>query len=558
MNAVLTRAARSPARLAAALGAAALFTLLMFSWLEAPGEVVTAGKLTAYLVGRALVLTIAAFPALGAAALLAATARSPRWGSDPFPVSLARHALGLAAVYTVLLFVADPIARRSVDASLFSGGVATTAHHTARRLAESDPAAALALTEVLLSINPTHAAGNQLSQSLGATLRAAGDGRPPSVELPTPSLRELGTAQLTALAVRFLEMQDPYSGYHFADLSLQVAPTARARVVRDEAARRIASAGLTVEEIAAQSRFARKQHAEASARAGAWEEAYYTWLELAAEDRFDRDIATRLPEATAEVSKITYWLPQANIAALLPGAEELLFANERHPDGTPREVLRLGKLVRTGDGVFAHDIELVHLTPNGERTLHVVADHGRIQGRQLLLVGLQPGQRQPPTLPVVLHGGDAPRSVTLTPSVDDLYLLREPTLTRHGIGELRRVAELRAGLGSDALAERMALASTASKPMFALALLVTAAWLGTWGRRAAVLSTWLELALLPAVAVAALLVAELWWFAHATLANGATAALGLWAGAAIAAGAELIAAAVALALLARSHSRGAA
>lgn len=553
-----TRPARSPVRITFAISGAALLILLMFSWLEAPGEVVIAGKLTGYLVGRALVLTIATFPALGATALLAATARIPHWGSDPFPVSLVRQTMALVAAYTVLLFVIDPIARRTVDAGLFFGSVATTAQHTARRLAESEPVTALALTEVLLSINPTHPAGNQLRQSLAATLRAAGDGRLLSAELQAPSLHELGTVQLTALAVRFLEMRDPYSGYHFADLSLQVAPSARARAVRDEAARRIASAGLTADEIAAQSRFARKQHAEMSAREGAWEESYYTWIELAAEDRFDPDVVTRLPEATTEVSKITYWIPEANTAALLPGAEELFFANELHLDGSAREVVRIGKLVRTGAGVFAHDIELVRLTPAGDRALHVVADHGRIQGRQLLLVGLQPGQRKPRNLPVVLHGGDAPRSVALTPSVDDLYLLREPSLTRLGIGELRRVANLRTSLGGHALAEQMALARTASRPMFALALLVVASLLGSWGQRVGVAGTWLELALLPAVAAGALLVAEVWWLVHATVADGVTATLGPWAGATIAAGGELLVVAMGLAMLGRSHSRGAA
>ena len=391
--------------------------------------------------------------------------------------------------------------------------------------------------------------------SLNASRTSATEPGVRAVQLPLPSLRELGTQQLTALAVRFLELEDPYSGYHFADLSLQVAPTVRASAARAEAARRIASPSLTPEEIAAQSRFRRKRHAEAAGVAEDWEEAYYTWLELAAEKAQDPDIASRLPNATLEVSKVTYWLPDAATAALLPGAGELLFANGRHADGTAREVLRIGKLVRTGRGVFAHDIELLRLTPAGERALHVVADHGQILGDSLLLVGIRPERRQQAKLPEVLHGGDAPRSVALEPSVDDLYLLRQPSLARGGIGQLRRVAELRDALGASSLAERLALARTASKPMFTLALIAVAALVGTWARRAAAVGTWLELAMLPVVFLGCLLVADIWWLAHALIVDAAATALGLWAGLTVGAAGELLIAVVGMGMLARAHAR---
>jgi hypothetical protein len=556
-----TTPARSPLRLTAVLVAVAFFLLLLFTWNTAPAAAITGGQLLGYLFARTLSLTIGAFPALAGAAIVTATARAPRWGADPFPLVLVRQILLLTLIYTVLVFGVDPLARRAVDRRLFLGEIARTAFLTAiQQEPAGDPEVALALAATVLLVNPNHAGGRELHRRLQSQIPSAGrDTEGADLFDDVLQLEELGPTQLADLAARFLGLHDPYSGYHFADLAIQIEPqverNTRALALRDQAIEQIGSAGLAPEEIAAQSRFRRKQYAtDADAI-----DAYYTWLELAADDPVDPDVQDRLPRAASLVQQTTYWRARAEISQLLPGAEELVFINKRYADGAAREVVRIGRLVQLGAATYGQDVEVVRFGSSGERTLHMLAPVAQLRGPQLLMVGIERLRRAPQVVPRVLIGGDfdaANSVIAINLSVDELYRLREPLVARTGLGELRTAMELAAAAGHTTTEVTTALGRAASRPLYTLGLMLAAAVLGAWGRRMRPNSgNGVELTLLPALVAAIALVSALLWDGQRLLADALVLALGLVAGTGITLGLQLLLVATALGLVAAAHRR---
>ena len=64
---------------------------------------------------------------------------------------------------------------------------------------------------------------------------------------------------------------------------------------------------------------------------------------------------------------------QMDVLFAVPGSENLVFINR----DSPREVVRIGKLLNTSDGVYIKDFEFLRTNAQGQVLLHWTAPYGR-------------------------------------------------------------------------------------------------------------------------------------------------------------------------------------
>jgi len=102
-------------------------------------------------------------------------------------------------------------------------------------------------------------------------------------------------------------------------------------------------------------------------------EAYYGFRELHEENPSDAEAGRYFELSQAKVAERILFRQDMEVLFAVPGLKNLVF---RHRDN-PLEIVRIGRLLDTSQGVYVRDFELLRLSPYGEVLLHWKAPYGR-------------------------------------------------------------------------------------------------------------------------------------------------------------------------------------
>ena len=102
-------------------------------------------------------------------------------------------------------------------------------------------------------------------------------------------------------------------------------------------------------------------------------EAYYGFLELHHENPDDAEVSQHQSLARDKLNGQVLFAQDMDVLFAVPGSENLVFLN----NGSPREIVRIGKLLNTSQGVYLKDFEFLRTNERGEVLLHWTAPYGR-------------------------------------------------------------------------------------------------------------------------------------------------------------------------------------
>jgi len=226
-------------------------------------------------------------------------------------------------------------------------------------------------------------------------------------------------------AVAAYDAEDYSTAHYMATLALALNPDSEeaARVSADSL-RRLAESAPDAEETEEAGFFRQKQAAMEELTRGEVIQAYYDFRELAETHRGDPDVARYLAIAREKVSQLSVFKDDVEAALSLPGTGSFVFVNKE--DQETRELVAIGKLVRTPSGLFAHKVEVIRFTLDGQLQYHLTSDFGKLMGNSLVLTVLDPDGPNPVIRPVQHFGLSNPQTdnlLELTPTADELWLL---------------------------------------------------------------------------------------------------------------------------------------
>jgi hypothetical protein len=102
-------------------------------------------------------------------------------------------------------------------------------------------------------------------------------------------------------------------------------------------------------------------------------EAYYGFLELYDENPNDAEVAQHKTLSKEKLTGQVLFSQEMDVLFAVPGSENLVFLNR----DSPREVVRIGKVLNTSDGVYVKDFEFLRTNAQGDVLLHWTAPYGR-------------------------------------------------------------------------------------------------------------------------------------------------------------------------------------
>jgi len=147
---------------------------------------------------------------------------------------------------------------------------------------------------------------------------------------------------------------------------------ARARTLVDESWLRIRERTLLSDERLKASYFFRKGKSLGDYNFQNYLEAYYGFQELQAEDPTDTEVARYRDLSLEAVRETVLFRQEMDVLFHVPGCSNLVFLNR----ASPREVIRIGQMLDTSQGVFVKDFEFIRYTDSGEVLLHWLAPYG--------------------------------------------------------------------------------------------------------------------------------------------------------------------------------------
>jgi hypothetical protein len=321
----------------------------------------------------------------------------------------------LSILYTALLFGFYPRSR-----TLLTELEQLTRHgrvllETAREdLRQGRRQAAVDDYERYLAINRRDDAVSEELDQLRAQLHPSGAGEAqPAAEAGAAAAepaRGESPAQLLATARGYFQREDWFSAIYYADLAVRVSGQRQDAVSR-EAARlsaraweRISSQEREPNKLTVEQRrlFESKQRGYQLFQQQDYLSAYYHFLDLSRRYPDDQDARRYLADSRRQVVRLTYFRDEAERMDPLPGPQGLLFLNGG--SGGAREVVSIGKMVRTAGETFFKDIEVLRIA-GGRVQLHYLAPYGRLEPSQVAPAGQGGG----PRAGVLLRGIDRRR-----------------------------------------------------------------------------------------------------------------------------------------------------
>lgn len=334
--------------------------------------------------------------------------------------------LVFAVIFAVVYLVGFPAAVSRVETLEFTTDLARQLRDKADdAISQQDYSRAIADLEQYAALVGSSESVDEELRDLRETVR---DERQAPDEAPTVS-DELGRAssarELIDRAVAARTEGDYSTAHYMAVLALALAPqNDEATRIAAEALARLEALTQTEEETAEGTLFRRKQDAKAALTRQDYVSAYYQFAQLVEDSPQDLDARRYLVLAQESVSELTVFYDEVTDALALPGAPDLAFVNQETTDYA--EVISIGKLVQTPDGVYAQDVELIQVEPDGGRRIHLVSDYGQILDDTLILNVISRGAERNDRRPRYISGQtDAITEgiVSLVPDTDELFLL---------------------------------------------------------------------------------------------------------------------------------------
>ena len=258
-------------------------------------------------------------------------------------------------------------------------------------------------------------------------------------------------AELVDRAVAAMGREDYSTAHYMATLAQSLEPqNEEAALLAAQALERLEGLAPDDEESEEARLFERKQMAKAALTRQDYVEAYYRFVSLADDYPRDVDVRRYLEAAREQVASLAVFRDEVEAALALPGMPDVAFVNRAGADSV--ELMVIGKLVRTGRGVYAQQLELVEIAPDGRLLRHITSDYGKLEEGHFLLTVLDRDASAGRVRPTV-HAG-SPGAVTdgileVGPTPEELWLIasvsRDPDTA--GISALSRTIASQEGYG---------------------------------------------------------------------------------------------------------------
>ena len=178
---------------------------------------------------------------------------------------------------------------------------------------------------------------------------------------------------------------------------LDTKAVARAQAVVDRSWDLIYQKTLAADERLKASYFFRKGKSLGDFQFQNYLEAYYGFQELHRENPRDQEVAQHWELSREKVSGLVLFKQEMEVLFAVPGSDNLVFVNRE----VPSEIVRIGKLLNTSQGVFVKDFEFLRFDSRGEVLLHWTAPYGR-WGDQGIDFRVWDKEEPKPQFPVVL------------------------------------------------------------------------------------------------------------------------------------------------------------
>lgn len=147
----------------------------------------------------------------------------------------------------------------------------------------------------------------------------------------------------------------------------------RAKTLVDESWARVYERTLAFDERAKASYFFRKGKSLGDFQFQNYLEAYYGFQELYHENPRDAEVARHWELSREKVAEQVLFAQEMDVLFAVPGSEHLVYLNRSEP----LELVRIGKLLNTSQGVFVKDFEFLRTSRTGQVLLHWTAPYGR-------------------------------------------------------------------------------------------------------------------------------------------------------------------------------------
>lgn len=377
--------------------------------------------------------------------------------------------LVLGFVYTLIVAFAEPMvagARQQIEYRSELARDLLNAGDEAYQQQEWDRA----ITEYqgYLAINPTRV---EVESRLAEAKRRrdesqGGDGRETPVEEFSPGFQVSGESaeSLMERARSAMSEEDYISAHYWARLALDLDPERpEAQRMVQRARERMASPDLSDLDEDEVRLFERKREAYTAWNNGALFRAYNIFSELAEEYPRDRDVRRYLPEVEEAVRNVAFLTDEIVRNIHRPGTSDILFLNETEVGSGSRSMVSIDRLVTTGTGTYARDLEAMEVAADGEVLSHLRARYAKFRRGRFLLQGIDPGGEQPSYLPEYLmrSEGEQPLPVLeVEQSPGELHRLGDSgsSFDSASVGDLLVMADLYPRVGYSTFGVHLSLA----------------------------------------------------------------------------------------------------
>ncbi len=466
----------------------------------------------------------------------------------------------LTVVYTVFFEGLAPSARARLSGMEYQSRLAREFLSQANaRKQKGDFSSALTYADYYLRIDRENPSVTDLRAELAAEAakqQLKSEAKPAPAEQPPQGL---DAAALLEKSRYYFEKQDYYSAHYYATQALGQEPG------RTDAMRLAAQAwdkitGFTPSQAEADTAklYEQKKRAYDALMGEDVLTAYYSFVALAEKYPKDADVAEYLEKSRQKVQEASFFIDEAQKAVPLPGTENVVFINKEEKGTT--EAVFIGKLVETGEGVFALDVEAIQYRSDGSVVYHFSVPYGKLFGSTLVLHAIDGKDRLTQVLPLYL-AGSRPKAeqgiLILRPTVEEMRALSADRggSFHVGLARLWRMKNSLAGYGLLEQGISVQLVMDILMPFVFLTLSFFALAFG-WGFRARYLGSPPPLlyVFVPFVPLVASLISLLWIYGHRVLLGFAVLAFGFAAALAVCAVLELVVLVISLILLAGQTS----
>ena len=197
---------------------------------------------------------------------------------------------------------------------------------------------------------------------------------------------ELSYEDALKLARRYLEIEDYYSAYYYAQIAAGLSGNSdEPDSIRSQAWTALSRTAPSREDTEEFRLFSEKKRGTDLLLGDSPIEAYYLFNQLNIENPTDPDVSKYLEESIKATRKLTYFINEAEDTLNFPGITDIAFLNKNTED--ERELIFFGKMVTAASGTYFEDIEAIRFN---ERNVisHLTAQYGKLIGDHIVLNGI--------------------------------------------------------------------------------------------------------------------------------------------------------------------------